>query len=154
MVKSTTSSHYSIFRQRIPDYDLKQVRHYLQYKNRLEGMELCLWELNRSIYLKEVQTSECFAKETMAIWRLFQEFAKHKGLLELVQAYCDCVHEWDELWMRNTRILDARNEKSELLARLQQEYNQMDNNAQLTAKLELGGKIKSLKLELDKNIKQ
>lgn len=29
MVHSTTSSHYSIFRQRIPDYDLKLVRHYL-----------------------------------------------------------------------------------------------------------------------------
>ena len=35
MVHSTSSSHYSIFRQRIPDYDLKQVRHYLQFKNRL-----------------------------------------------------------------------------------------------------------------------
>ena len=42
MVHSTTSSHYSIFRQRVPDYDLKLVRHYLQFKNRLEGMELCL----------------------------------------------------------------------------------------------------------------
>lgn len=62
MVKSTTSSHYSIFRQRIPEYDLKKVRHYLQFKNRLQGMELELGILNRNVHLKEVQSSECFAK--------------------------------------------------------------------------------------------
>lgn len=57
MVHSTTSSHYSIFRQRIPDYDLKQVRHYCQFRNRLEGMELELEVLDRNIHLKEVQMS-------------------------------------------------------------------------------------------------
>lgn len=57
MVKSTTSSHYSIFRQRVPEYDLKEVRHYLQFKNRLEGMELCLKNLKRDVYRKEVQAS-------------------------------------------------------------------------------------------------
>ena len=67
MVKSTTSSHYSIFRQRIPEYDLKQVRHYLQFKNRLEGMEVCLDWINRSIAMKEANASECFAMETLAI---------------------------------------------------------------------------------------
>lgn len=67
MVKSTTSSHYSIFRQRIPEYDLKQVRHYLQFKNRLEGMEICLDWINRSIAMKEANASECFAMETLAI---------------------------------------------------------------------------------------
>lgn len=54
MVKSTTSSRYSVFRQRIPEYDLKQVRHYFQFKTRLEGMELCLEQLERDIHRKEV----------------------------------------------------------------------------------------------------
>lgn len=54
MVKSTTSSHYSVFAQRIPDYDLKQVRHYLQFRTRLEGMELCLEQLKRDRNRKEV----------------------------------------------------------------------------------------------------
>lgn len=54
MVHSTTSSHYSVFRQRIPDHDLKHVRNYIQFKNRLEGMELMLDVLKRSAQLKEV----------------------------------------------------------------------------------------------------
>lgn len=54
MVKSTTSSHYSVFRQRIPDHDLKYVRNYIQFKNRLEGMELMLNVLKRSAQMKEV----------------------------------------------------------------------------------------------------
>lgn len=42
MVHSTTSSEYSVFEQRIPDYELKDVRNYLQFKTRLEGMNRCL----------------------------------------------------------------------------------------------------------------
>jgi hypothetical protein len=54
MVQSTTSSHYSVFRQRIPEYDLKEVRHYLQFKNRLDGMELFLEMQKRDLWRKEV----------------------------------------------------------------------------------------------------
>lgn len=102
MVKSTTSSHYSIFRQRIPEYDLKQVRHYLQFKNRLEGMELELGILKRNVYRKEIQASECFAKETMVLGRLFKEFSKNKKLMELVIQYYDLMAEWDALVMKRT----------------------------------------------------
>lgn len=97
MVKSTTSSHYSIFRQRVPEYDLKQVRHYLQFRNRLEGMELCLKNLKRDVHRKEVQASECFAKETMVLDRLFKEFSKNEELMELVSEYYDLLNEWGEL---------------------------------------------------------
>ena len=72
MVHSTTSSHYSIFRQRIPDYDLKLVRHYLQFKNRLEGMELCLEQVKRDVHHKEVRSAECFSKLTMVLKRLME----------------------------------------------------------------------------------
>ena len=61
MVKSTTSSHWSVFAQRIPDYDLRYVRNYLQFKTRLEGMELFLEYLERNIKSKEIQCSECFS---------------------------------------------------------------------------------------------
>jgi hypothetical protein len=102
MVKSTTSSHYSIFRQRIPEYDLKQVRHYLQFKNRLAGMELELGILKRNVYRKEIQASECFAKETMVLGRLFKEFSKNQKLMELVIQYYDLMAEWDALVMKRT----------------------------------------------------
>ena len=48
MVHSTTSSEYSVFEQRIPDYELKDVRNYLQFKTRLEGMNRCLVSLKRN----------------------------------------------------------------------------------------------------------
>lgn len=95
MVKSTTSSRYSVFEQRIPDYDLKQVRHYFQYKTRLEGMELCLWQLNRDIHAKEVQASECFAKETLVMSRLLKKFSENEKLMDLVAEYYDLMAEWD-----------------------------------------------------------
>ena len=78
MVKSTTSSHYSVFAQRIPDYDLKYVRNYLQFKTRLEGMELCLDGLNRDMHSKEVQSSECFSNMVLAIQELFKELIDNK----------------------------------------------------------------------------
>ena len=97
MVHSTTSSHYSIFRQRIPDYDLKLVRHYLQFKNRLEGMELCLEQVKRDVHHKEVRSGDCFAKLTMVLKRLMDEFANNKELMDLVKKYYDLYAEWDKL---------------------------------------------------------
>jgi hypothetical protein len=97
MVHSTTSSHYSIFRQRIPDYDLKLVRHYLQFKNRLEGMELCLKQVKRDVHHKEVRLAECFSKLTMVLKRLMDEFASNKELMALVSNWYDLLAEWDRL---------------------------------------------------------
>lgn len=151
MVKSTTSSHYSIFRQRIPNYDLKQVRHYLQFKNRLEGMELALEQLNRNVRQKEVQISECFTKETLAIQRMFQEFTKNKPLMELVMKYYDLLAEYDELKTREAQLIGIKDEKQEILNALVAEYNDLLNN-QIDQKLALGQKISSVKLELNKNI--
>ena len=157
MVKSTTSSHYSIFRQRIPDYDLKQVRHYIQFKNRLAGMELCLEQLKRDTKRKEVQSSECFAKLTMAIWRLTQEFGKNQELMKHVMKYYDLVAEYDELVVRKYQLAQVKNEKQALLDSLVAEYNSLGGYSEkvdrnLDKKLELGQKIKSLRLELDKSI--
>lgn len=115
MVKSTTSSHYSIFRQRIPDYDLKHVRHYFQFKNRLAGMELCLEQLKRDAKRKEVQSSECFAKLTMAIWRLMQEFGKNQELMKYVMKYYDLVAEYDELVVKKYQLSQVKDEKQTLL---------------------------------------
>ena len=98
MVHSTTSSHYSVFRQRIPEYDLREVRHYLQFKTRLEGMELMLKILKRNVHLKEVQASDCFARETMCISRLFEEFKRNEPLMELVMQYYDYLHQYDEAY--------------------------------------------------------
>ena len=97
MVHSTTSSHYSIFRQRIPDYDLKLVRHYLQFKNRLEGMELCLEQVKRDVHHKEVHSAECFSKLTMVLKRLMDEFANNKELMSYVTKFYDLYAEWDKL---------------------------------------------------------
>ncbi len=153
MVHSTTSSHYSIFRQRIPDYDLKLVRHYLQFKNRLEGMELCLEQVKRDVHHKEVRSAECFSKLTMVLKRLIDEFANNKELMSYVTKFYDLYAEWDKLAIKKIQVQDVKDGKLELLRNLQDEYNGLGNN-QLDKKLALGQKIGSLKLELDKSIEE
>lgn len=153
MVHSTTSSHYSIFRQRVPDYDLKLVRHYLQFKNRLEGMELCLEQVKRDVHHKEVRSAECFAKLTMVLKRLMDEFSNNKELMDLVKRYYDLYAEWDKLTAKKVQLNDVKDGKLDLLRQLQDEYNDLGNN-QLDKKLALGQKIGSLKLELDKSIEE
>ena len=149
MVHSTTSSHYSIFRQRIPDYDLKQVRHYFQFKTRLEGMELCLLDLKRNIWRKEIRASEAFAKQTMAISRLFNEFKKQKDIVELIQQYYKLIAEWDDLVQKGVALQEVIDDKKMLLDELRNEYKSLGNN-EMDKKIALGEKIGSLKLELDK----
>ena len=161
--KSTTSSRYSVFEQRVPDYDLKQVRHYFQFKTRLEGMELCLEQLRRDINRKEIQSSECFAKQTMCIQRLFQEFAENEKLMKLVSQYYELMSEWDELTTKKYQIQDMKDEKEELLQRLIDEYNALGRDSSgnplsesvdrnMGKKIELGQKISSLKLEIGRSI--
>ena len=151
MVHSTTSSHYSVFRQRIPNYDLKQVRHYLQFKNRLAGMELCLQQLKRDVHHKEVRVSECFMKQTMVLSRVMNEFTKNGEVLELVGRFYDLQNEWDGLTMSMAQIESMRDERVAELEHLQLDY-QMLENSELDKKLALGQKIASLRLELDKGI--
>ena len=159
MVHSTTSSHHSIFRQRVPDYDLKLVRHYLQFKNRLEGMELCLEELRRNVHHKEVRSAECFSKLTMVLKRLMDEFANNKELMALVSKWYDLYAEWDKLTTKKIQIQETKDGKLELLHRLQEEYRGLDDitrpiGRRLDHKLALGQKIASLKMELDKSVEQ
>ena len=135
MVHSTTSSHYSIFRQRIPE----------------EGMELCLEQVKRDVHHKEVRSAECFAKLTMVLKRLMDEFSNNKELMDLVKKYYDLYAEWDKLTVKKVQISDLKDGKIDLLRQLQDEYNALGNN-QLDKKLALGQKIGSLKLELDKSI--
>ena len=149
MVKSTTSSHYSIFRQRIPDYDLKQVRHYLQFKTRLEGMELCLEWLKRNVQMKEVQSSECFARQTMSVSRLVKEFSRNERVMKLVSKYYDLVFEYDNLYVKRVQLKTMMDERGEELKSLVDEYNRIDPT-RLDLKLDLGQRIKSMKMELNK----
>ena len=153
MVKSTTSSHFSVFRQRIPDYDLKYVRNYIQFKTRLEGMELCLDQLKKDIWRKEVQASECFNKETLYIWKMFQELTKNEKKMNLVKKYYDLVAEYDQLVMRRVKLVQVVDGKKSILGELLDKYNQIDSS-KLNEKMALGQKIKSVKLELDKTYVQ
>lgn len=104
MVHSTTSSHYSVFRQRIPDYDLKLVRHWFQFKNRLEGMELYLEQVRRDVHHKENRVSECFAKQTMVLDRLTRAFADNQEIMTLVAEYYDLFAEWDDLTLKQIQL--------------------------------------------------
>jgi hypothetical protein len=114
-------------------------------------MELALEQLNRNVRQKEVQISECFTKETLAIQRMFQEFTKNKPLMELVMKYYDLLAEYDELKTREAQLIGIKDEKQEILNALVAEYNNLLNN-QIDQKLALGQKISSVKLELNKNI--
>ena len=157
VVKSTTSSVVSVFKQEIPDHDLEQVRHYLQFKTRLEGMDLCLKHLKRDAHRKEARASECFAKLSTALWRLCQEFAENEELMGLVSRYYELVAEHDELVARKHQLQEVVDGKQELLSTLVAEYNGLDGSSgrpdqNLDKKLELGRKIKSLRLELGKSL--
>jgi hypothetical protein len=125
MVHSTTSSHYSVFRQRIPEYDLREVRHYLQFKTRLEGMELMLKILKMNIYRKEVQASDCFARETVCISRLFEEIRRNEPLMDLMKQYFNCVEEHDSIYTRLVALREMRAEKTATLDGLVAEYNSL-----------------------------
>ena len=151
LVKSTTSSHYSVFNQRIPDYDLKYVRNYLQFKTRLDGMELCLEHLKRNIHLKEVRASECFANEAVAIQMLFKEFTGNEEVMSLVAQYYNLVGNYDKLYLKYLQIQKVRDDKIELVNGLLAQYNSLGDK-DMDKKLELGQKIQSIKLELGKTI--
>lgn len=113
------------------------MRNYLQFKNRLQGMELCLEQLKRDVNRKEVQSSECFNKETIYIWKLFQELTKNKSKMELVKRYYDLLAEHDELVVRLKRMNQSIDGKKEILANLLAEYNSL-NHTQLNRKLSVG----------------
>ena len=150
MVKSTTSSHYSIFEQMIPEYDLYYVRNYFQFKTRLEGMELCLADLKRNVWRKEIRASEAFTQQTLSICNLFNEFKKNKGVVELVQQYYKLMAEWDDLVQKGVALQEVIDEKRQLLDELRNEYKETENS-EMDKKIALGEKIGSLKLELDKS---
>lgn len=115
-------------------------------------MELCLENLDRNIWMKEVQVSECFAKETMVLSRLMGEFAKNSTVMNLVAKYFDLRAEWDGDIVRRLQLRKIQKEKTSELNDLLDEYNSLPNSY-LERKLGLGNKIKSLKLELNKVVK-
>ncbi len=150
VAKSTTSSHWSVFMQRIPNHDFKNVRNYVQFKTRLKGMELCLVQLKRDVYGKEVQCSECFNKMTISLWRMMQELVGNKERLALVEEWYRLVAEYDELFMKRTRLVDLISTKKVELDELLEQYNKLGPK-QMDEKFQLGAKIKSMRLEIDKN---
>lgn len=150
---STTSSEISVFDQYIPDSDLENVRQYLQFRTRLEGMEPCLERLNRDVFRKEVQCSDAFVQLAHSIGRLFDEFDKNKVVVDLAVKYYSQIEKYDSLYTKKVQLLEVVDEKRELLEKLLEEYNKLTDN-QLERKMELGQKIKSLKLELDKSLQQ
>ena len=104
MVTSTTSSQYSVFEQEIPDHDLRYVRNYNQFYNRLIGMEFFLDEIDRCLKWKRIQLSRCFVEQTLSIHRTFKEFAKNRALLELVVEYYDYLSQYDTLYMKRAQL--------------------------------------------------
>lgn len=154
MVISTTSSHYSVFRQRIPDYELKYAKNYVQFKNRLDGMELYLKYLEKDIWMKEVQASECFAKTTFIINNLLELLTKNSGKIEIVSKIYKLLNERDNVIERKCHLDGLVNGKLEMIDKLIGEYNEISSNPKnVGQKMELGQKIRSLKMELTKNLK-
>ena len=154
MVTSTTSSHYSVFRQRIPDYELKYAKNYVQFKNRLDGMELYLKYLEKDIWMKEVQASECFAKTTFIINNLLELLTKNSGKIEIISKIYRLLNERDNVIERKCHLDGLVNGKLEMIDKLIGEYNEISSNPKnVGQKMELGQKIRSLKMELTKSLK-
>ena len=97
---------------------MKLVRHYIQFKNRLEGMELCLEQVKRDVHHKEVHSAECFSKLIMVLKRLMDEFANNKELMSWVTKFYDLYAEWDKLTTKKIHLRDVRDGKIGLLQRL------------------------------------
>ena len=116
-------------------------------------MELCLEQVKRDVHHKEVRSAQCFAKLTMVLKRLMDEFSNNKELMDWVKKYYDLYAEWDKLTAKKVQLNDVKDGKIDLLRQLQDEYNALGNN-QLDKKLALGQKIGSLKLELDRSIEE
>lgn len=157
MVKSTSSSRYSVFEQAIPDKDLKKVRHYLQFKTRLEGMELFLEQLKRDANRKEIRASECFAMLTYTMNNLMQEFAQNQEIMQLAIKYNNLVAEYDDIFVRKCQLESERVDRQRVVDELVAEYNSLSRtgskvDANLDKKMELGQKIKSLKLDIGVSI--
>jgi hypothetical protein len=89
-------------------------------------MELCLEQLERDIHSKEVHASECFARETLAIQRLFAELTNNRELMELVAKYYDYVAQYDQIVVKQTQLKGMRDEKQALLDDLIRQYNTLD----------------------------
>lgn len=140
-----------MFRQHIPDEDLDCVRNYNQFKERLVGMNYFLGEISGYLRDKLNHRSECAIQEMMSIWRMFNEFERHRSLLELVAKYYDYLSEYDQLYTKRYQLKLMFDQKKQILDQLLSEYNSI-GNTQLDRKLDLGHKIQSVKLELDKNI--
>ena len=151
--RSSTSSRISIFKQKIPDdHELRDVRNYIQFKKRLEGMEAYMKYLDLDIQSKETQTSECFADMTLAIWEMFKGIAAHRTVLEKVGELNGLLKDYDGFrttWLTMKKMLS---QKKELLDGLIDEYNSL-KSVELEKKIDLGRKIETLKLEIDKGIK-
>ena len=154
MVTSTTSSHYSVFRQRIPDYELKYAKNYVQFKNRLDGMELYLKYLEKDIWMKEVQASECFVENTFIINNLLELLTKNSGKIEIVSKIYKLLNERDNVIERKCHLDGVVNGKLEMINKLISEYNEISSSPKkMGQKMELGQKIRSLKMELTKSLK-
>ena len=154
MVTSTTSSHYSVFRQRIPDYELKYAKNYVQFKNRLDGMELYLKYLEKDIWMKEVQASECFVENTFIINSLMELLTKNSGKIEIISKIYKLLNERDNVIERKCHLDGVVNGKLELINKLISEYNEISSSPKkMGQKMELGQKIRSLKMELTKSLK-
>lgn len=151
MVKSTTSSQYSIFEQYIPDADLANVRQYLQFRTRLRGMDVCMEQLDQMVHAKEVMCSERFAKMTFSIQTMFNEIKKNKGVIDLVIKYYGQIEKYDSLYTKRIQLVSVVDEKRELLDQLLAEYNKVPGT-EMERKMELGQRIKSLRLELNKSL--
>lgn len=87
----------------------------------------------------------------MALSRLVKEFSKNEKLMAFVTRYYDLVAEYDRIYVKRTQLRAIMDDRSSALTKLIAEYNGIAET-QLDRRMEIGQKIKSLKLEIDKNL--
>ena len=95
--------------------------------------------------------SECFANLTIEVARLVGRFSDNRELVNLIVKYYQLMHEWDSLEIKKCQLEGVHDEKVGILNQLLAEYNSIEGN-EIDRKISLGSKIRSLKLEINKQI--
>jgi hypothetical protein len=88
---------------------------------------------------------------------LMQEFAQNQEIMQLAIKYNNLVAEYDDIFVRKCQLESERVDRQRVVDELVAEYNSLSRagskvDANLDKKMELGQKIKALKLDIGVSI--
>lgn len=148
---STTSARISVFRQAIPDEELRYVRNYVQFQTRLEGMELFQGWLESDLDAMKCRLGVCLQGLQRSIVRLFDEFLSKGDRLAQIQELYETISRHSDVSQRLSLVRKSLEGRKGDLERLQAEYAALPNT-KVDRKLVLADRIATLRLDLENGL--